>query len=314
LPLVFLFVKLSDSSKVKMDPLSITASAISIGLVVQEIYKFGNAAYKSEDEKKEFNSVMNDLSIRVKSLKVVADMADNAPDDHRFDGFRAVIQHSTPLDNGKNVEPDPGKKGPGVLRRLELAMGNMADQLESRHGVKGSFRRLLWIHEKKKFEAFIAKIQQWTEVVSRVLRDVNFLVDMETNNYVRDTSSRVKNLEIEAAQAAEDRKLAAEDRRKAAVAEERKAAEKARKAKEQLRLDIVRWISHLRFRERQSALLNLPQTKLLEPELLCTEEFNLWIEGRPWILQCEGKPGAGKVCSQPVQAFSLGFPGKNNRG
>jgi len=94
------------------------------------------------------------------------------------------------------------------------------------------------------------------------------------------------------------------------VAEEKRAAEKARKAKEQLRLDIVRWISQLRFRERQSALLNLPQTRFLKPELLGTEEFNLWIKGRPWILHCEGKPGAGKVCSQHIYVLRLGSPSR----
>lgn len=283
-----------------MDPLSITASAISIGLVVKQIGDVGIAAYKSEDEKKEFKNVTKDLSMRVNSLEVIAVMADSAPRDHRFDGFRAVMKHSKLLDNGNDVKPDPDEKGPGVLQRLEVSMGDMLAQLESRHGVKGSFRRLLWVHERKKYETFIVEIKQWTEIVSSVLQYDHFLVDIDTNDHVRDTNTRVKNLELEAAQAAEDRKLVTEDRRKATITEERKAAEKARKVKERLRLDIVRWISQLRFRERQSALLNLPQTKLLKPELLCTEEFNLWTKGRPWILHCEGKPGAGKVRSQPI--------------
>ena len=283
-----------------MDPLSITSSAITVALVVQKIYDTGKAAYKSEHEKEEFNNVMKDLSSKVNSLKVVAELADKASGDPRFDGFRAVIEHSRRFDNGTGVTADPDGKEPGVLQRLEVSMNNMAAQLVSRHGVKGYARRLLWTNEKKKLESFITEIKEWTDVVSSVLDYDRFLIDIETNDHVRDTSSRVKNLEIEATKAAEDRRLAAEDRRRAAVAEEKKAAEKARKAKEQLRLDIVRWISQLRFRERQSALLNLPQTRFLKPELLGTEEFNLWIKGRPWILHCEGKPGAGKVCSQHI--------------
>jgi len=288
-----------------VDPVSITASAVSIGQLAKIIYDIGNAAYKSKHEKEEYNKVMDDLFAQIKSLKVVADKVDSAPEDHRFDGFRAIIKSSKQFDNGKDVEPDPDKKGIGVLQRLATSMDHMERQLLSRNGVKGYARGLLWIHEKKKFETFIAEIKQWTDVVHSVLGYDHFLADIETNDYVRDTSSRVKNLESEAASAAEDRKFAAEDRRKAVVAEERKAAEKARKAEEKLRLEIVRWISQLKFRERQSALLNLPQTKLMMPKLLCTEEFNLWTKGRPWILHCEGKPGAGKVCSRPVQVSWL---------
>ena len=58
--------------------------------------------------------------------------------------------------------------------------------------------------------------------------------------------------------------------------------------------EIVQWLSPLEFRKRQH--------EIFDPELvtgrwlLKEEEFDYWINGRPWSLCCYGDPGAGKVC------------------
>lgn len=284
------------------DPLSVAASAIAVAHTVKRIYEIGNAAYNSKHEKEEFNNVMETLSVQVSSLEDLAAKVDASPEDPRFNGFRAIIKHSKHFNKGKEVEPDPNEKDIGVLQRLAISMDEMEAKLVSRTGLKGYSRRLLWIHERKKFEEFIGEIKQWTDVVSSVLTYDHFLNDIETNDYVRDTSSRVKNLEIEAAKAAEDRKSALEDRRRAAIADERRTAEKERKAKEKLRLEIVRWMSPLKFRERHSVLMSQPEANSVRPQLLHTEEFEVWTKGRQWILHCEGKPGAGKVLSHIICA------------
>lgn len=272
------------------DPLSITASAISVLHVVKRIYDVGNAAYKSKREKGEFNRVMNSLTVQMSSLKALAERVEDNPEDERFAGLRAIFTSSKQVKNGGEVLPDLTKKEPGVLERLQFSMDDMESKLVSRSGCRGYSRRLLWIHEKKVFQENIAEIKQWTDTVDSVLQKDHLIVDLETNDHVKVTSARVKKLEEEAGKAAEDRKIASEERRQD---QERKQM----KANESRRREIFKWISPLNFGQRQSALLNQPLSSFTKPRLLESEEFMLWTKGRPWILHCEGKPGAGKVCS-----------------
>jgi len=278
-----------------MDPLSITASALTVAHVLSKVIRVGNAAYKSEDEKKAFNDLVGNLSVQIEGLQAIEERALKNRDDPRYAGFHAILESSKQFQNGKDAEPDPTGTSPGVLQRLVYAMDKMETRLESKQGFRASVKRLRWLKEREEFEETIAEIKQWTEVVNTVLRygDHMRIIDIDEN--ASDTNARVKHLEDEAAKAAEDRRLAAGERERAAVREEKKAADKAMKLRELRRLEIVRWISPLKFRERHYAILNQAPASITKPELLQTEEFDLWIRGRPWILHCEGKPGAGKV-------------------
>ena len=263
------------------DPVSITASAISIAHVVKRLYDIGNAAYKSKEEKRKFNNVINNLNVQVTSLQLLEQRAFSNEDDPRYAGFRAVLKSSKQFRNGKDVEPDPDGKEPGGLQRLEYEMDQLETKLKVKHGFRAGARRLLWFHEREEFEKTIAQIKQWTDIVDSILRYDHQIMAIETDDHVKDTSARVKGLEDLAV--------------KADFREERKAVEKAAKLREIRRLEIVKWISPLRFRERQNAILNQAPLSAREPNLVRTEEFGLWARGRPWILYCEGKPGAGKV-------------------
>lgn len=285
----------------------ILSSAISIAHLARVIWDVGKAAYKAGEEMEQFGFVMEDFVLQVDCLHDILKQVFASPEDHHYDGLRDIIRSSKQFDKFNGDEPDLDGGKTGVLQRLEKSMRQIYAELTIPSGVRGLSRRALWIKQKKKLDASLAEVKQFLELISSQLKYGDTLTNIDTNVVARNTSSRIERLEIEAIKAAEDRAQAAEDRRKTAVAREEKAAEKLRKAKEQLRLDIVRWISQLRFRERQSALVNLPQTKLMSPKLLDTEEFKLWTQGRPWILHCHGKPGSGKVCYRPHQANQLDF-------
>ena len=272
------------------DPLSVAASAIAVAHVIRRIYEVGNAAYRSNREKREFNHVLDNLAVQVSSLQALEGKASHNPEDPRYAGFRAILKSSKQFVPGKDVEPDPSEKAPGVVERLLSAMQRMEDNLKIKHGIRAGVRKVIWFHEKDKFQADIDEIKQWTDVVRSILSYDHFMVSIGTDD-------RVQRLELEAAKAAEDRALAAEERRQATIREQQRIAEKAFKLRETRRLELIKWVSPLRFRERHSALLNQHQTSIRIPDLLQTEEFELWTTGRPWILHCEGKLGAGKVYS-----------------
>lgn len=280
--------------------MDVTSSVISIAHAAKKVYDVGHAAYKSKEEQAAFHDTITRLLVKTAQLQRLEDKASKDPDDPRFAGFRALLASSQQFKGDNHAEPVPTGTD---LQRLEKSMRKTVEKLESKHGL----RRIFWIHEKDDFVKTIADIKQWTDIVDSVLRDDHHLMAIGTDDHVRDTNARVKTLEDrqkdEAAKAAEYRKIEAEERKQAAAREERKAAEKAMRLRETRRIEIVRWISPLRFRERQSAILNQAPTSITKPDLVQTEEFDIWLRGQPWILHCEGKPGAGKVSRVIARKF-----------
>ena len=277
------------------DPFSTAASAIAVAEALKKTFDIGAAAYNSEKEKAILSNTVQNLSVKIDLLRDLEKRALSNRDDSRYDGFRAILKSSNQFQSGKSIMPDPTGTGPGVLQRLLRRIEKTESKLESKQGFRANARRILWFRERKDFAEIISEIKQWTEVVDSVLRYDHHMMAIGTDDRVKEVDMRMKNLEVEAAKAAEDRRMATEERKQAAAREERKAAEKAMELKEARRLEIVRWISPLRFRERQHAILNQAPASITRPDLLRTEEFGLWTQGRPWILHCEGKPGAGKV-------------------
>lgn len=248
------------------DPLSATASAAALLHLVHRFYDFGAAAYRSEEEKEKVRTELDNLSVLLRQLQVLEEQARARPDDARYEYFRAILRSSKQF-AGKAV-PDATHKEPGVLDRLKTAMEEKEPELTPQHGFKARSRRLLWSHDRKKFREFIEEIKQWSALVNQVLNV--------------DTNVRARVIEDKFDDAAKER--------------EKKALEKRRIA-------IVAWLSPLRFRERQSALLNQVQVRLRKPSLLTSEEYEMWEKGRPWILHCQGMPGSGKVCPSFLGSF-----------
>ena len=283
------------------DSMDVTSSIISIAHAAQKVYDVGHAAYKSKEEQAAFNDTITKLLVKTAQLQRLEEKASKDKDDPRFAGFRALLASSQQFKSGKHAESVPNETD---FQRLEKNMKKTVEKLESKHGL----RRLLWIHEKDDFVKTIADIKLWTDIIDSVLRDDHHLMAIGTDDHVKDMSARVKTVEDrqqdEAAKAAEYRKIAAEERKQAAAREKRKAEEKAMRLKETRRIEIVRWISPLKFRERQSAILNQAPTCITKPDLVQTEEFDIWLRGQPWILHCEGKPGAGKVSRVIARNFS----------
>lgn len=253
------------------DPLSITASAVSLAQVLEKICKYVYAAYKSKDEQRQLEGVFERLDEKLNRLKTQENKALKHPDDPMYQGFLAVLKSSEPIQDDKKVKPDPTGRKPGALQQLQTDMKKMEAKLEPKSGWRTRSRRLLWYHERKKFQEMIDQFNDWTATVNSIL----------IPDVVIDTNERVRVIDDKLDDAARDR--------------ERMDLEKKRKALEKRRKDIVAWLSPLRFRERQSGLLIGVQANLSNPSLLASEEFELWKAGRPWILHCHGKPGAGKV-------------------
>ena len=255
-----------------MDPLSATASAASVAHVLHNIYRYGHAVYKSKAEQRQLKGVFERLDEKLNRLKTQETKALKHPDDPMYQGFLAVLKSSEPIKDDENVMCDPTGRKPGALQQLQTDMEKMEAKLVSKSGCRARSRRLLWYHERKKFQEMIDEFNDWTAAVDSIL----------IPDVIIDTNERVRVIDDKVDDAARDR--------------ERMNLEKKRKALEKRRKDIVAWLSPLRFRERQSGLLIGVQANLSNPSLLAFEEFELWKAGRPWILHCQGKPGAGKVC------------------
>ena len=249
-----------------MDPLSVSASALTLAHLANKLYGFAEAAYRSEEEKEKLTNEFNNLKILLQQLQVLEKQAQARPDDGRYETFRSIVRSSTQSD-GKAV-PDATHEKPGILDQLKTAMEKTESELAPQRDFKARIRQSLWYHDRKEPRGLIKKIKQWSALVTQVINV--------------DTNMRVRVIEDKADDAAKERD---------------------KKALEKRRIHIVVWLSTLRFRERQSALLNQEQVRLRKPSLLTSEEYEMWEGGRPWILHCHGMPGSGKVCSSLLGSF-----------
>ena len=242
-----------------MDGLGAAASIVSLVDLAHKLYKVGEAACKSEREKSELKNKLDHLTAKLEQLKGLVSNARTHPDDRRCDNIRAILYPST-QPSGKNV-PHATTKGSGVLQRLQSAMEETESQIAPGHGYKARVRRLFWYHDRKKHEGTLANLKEMTAIVDSILIGDIF-------DGVRTIEDRI----------------------------DHSTRESERKALEEKRTAIVKWLSSLRFRERQSALVNRMQPNLFKPSLLTSKEFEMWEAGSPWILHCQGMPGSGKVC------------------
>ena len=250
-----------------MDPLSAAASIATLLDIAERLYGFGEAAYRSEEEKSKLKNELDNLTVKLEQLKLQENSAREHPDDRRYEHLRAILKSSE--QNSGKIEPHRTVKEAGVLDRLQNAMVKTECELTPKRGCKARARRLLWYHDRKKLRGTLEEIRQWTASVDSIL--------------IGDTNDRVRTIEDKI---------------------DHSTRENERKALEEKRTAIVTWLSSLKFRERQSALLNQMQARLFRPSLLISKEFEIWKEGRPWILHCQGMPGSGKVC---LSVDSVGF-------
>ena len=247
-----------------MDPLGAAASIASLLDIAERLYEFGEAAYRSEEEKSKLKNELHNLTVKLEQLKVQEQRAREHPDDGQYEHLRAILKSSE--QNSGKIEPHRTVKEAGVLDRLQNAMVKTECELTPKRGYKARARRLLWYHDRKKLQGTLEEIRQWTASVDSILIG-------DINDCVRTIEDKI----------------------------DHSTRENERKALEEKRTAIVTWLSSLKFRERQSGLLN---QKLFRPSLLISKEFEIWKEGRPWILHCQGMPGSGKVC---LSVDSVGF-------
>jgi len=265
-----------------MDIVSASASIVSLMQAADAIYKYLLITYNAKEDQRKLSIAIENLKVKLDLLQKQQERATSNPDAPWYRGVRAILASSKQFGDDGKVEADPTKEGPGVLRRLQITMQRREDKLSRRqHGCISRPRRLLWYWEKKGFDQTITEINQWSQVVDAVCNYDNFALGLDTNAQVKEAHDRVKIVD-------DSMNVIKNDLGKA-------AKEKEKKAMERRRIVILNWLSPLKFRERQSALLIPRSTTLSAPRLLTSKEYQLWEEGHPYLLHCEGKPGAGKV-------------------
>ena len=247
-----------------MDPFSITVGSLTLLQAVKPLYDFALDAYHAKEQQKEIKKVFERLNLRLERLVALEKEAAREPDDPRHRSFIAVLKSSKQSTPGK-VEPDPQGREPGASQRLQDDMVRMLAKMNPKSKREIISQQFLWHNKKDKFQELVQQINEWIATIESII-----ILDIQV-----DTNDRVRNIEIRMKKA---------------------DLEKEKKANEKRKLALVRWLSPLMFREWQSALLIESPTALKRPRLLDTEEFDAWVKGRPWILHCQGKPGAGKVC------------------
>ena len=264
-----------------MDPFSIAVGSLTLLQIAEKISHYALAVYKSKTEQEQFKDVYELLSSQLDQFVVEEKKARQNPDNLRYREFLAVLESSRQVEPGK-VVPDPDGKGPGASRRLKDDMERMKTKLETKHGSRDHVRKFWWYFSRKEFQHVIQEMREWINVVKSILL---FAVQMDTNDRVRNIQDQ--NLDISSYVRDIGSRLDKADKRK------------EKKAGEEQKIALAGWLSPLKFRERQSALLIQSQITLIEPSLFSSDEFRWWIKGRSWLLHCQGKPGAGKVCDQP---------------
>lgn len=116
------------------EPLS---SAIAIAHLAKRIWDFGKAAYKAGEEMEQFGHVMKDLILQVDCLHDILKQVFASPEDHHYDGLRAMIRSSKQFDKFNGEEPDLEGKRLGVLQRVEKSMHQIEAEPTTPSGLRG---------------------------------------------------------------------------------------------------------------------------------------------------------------------------------
>ena len=277
-----------------MDGISLAASIVSLIDLSKVIFNYAHSVLKAGEERKKLLIVLDNLEQVLESLRDREEEARQNPNVSWYQGLIALSRSAkqSSSGNGKLV-PDGTGKGEGVLTRLKVAVEKMIAKLEISTGERIR-QRIMWPHQKVKFEDTLTEIERWQKMIDSVLDQDHFRLSLDTNARVQIIESDTKDINIRTRGIEYDTKVIVNDTtelktRLRALEErgERKDREKERKA-------IISWLSPLEFRKRQAEIFSAKCT-LTGNRLIESLEFKAWVLGRPWDLLCQGIAGAGKV-------------------
>ncbi|KAI9810139.1 MAG: hypothetical protein M1827_006665 [Pycnora praestabilis] len=277
--------------------------------VAQQIYAI---LQKIKDAPKERQDWLDEVTVVLRSLDFLKTRLDGARRGNSWSrGIQALVEpakrfvpdKSTDEDDAPKksvldrwgskigIEKKPEVKGTyyydtdsyadgGLLQRLRKLLEDLAKSLAPKTGIREVGTRLAWYWSDPGVKSTVETIVRLRSHIDSLLQQDQFDLSMATQIQGKDTNERIKSVQ---------------------ETQEHEARERERR-------EILAWLSPLESFKRQDAVFtdSFPTGQWL----FDSQEFKVWVRGRPWTLWCYGDPGAGKtvLCSNVIHHLEETFP------
>lgn len=239
---------------------SMTALIGNLVTALQYINDFKNAI-------KEHEKWLGDLKGLLELLKVLRSHAQEAaahPDDPGYHAFLQAIREGGTLEDG-SYSTDGSFRPGGILRRLEDRVQALLSMLQPKTGLRKVWKRATYTLDKGDIAALFVQINNLKSQLESFTLFDHFTLSLNIRN---NQEAQFKSIQAT-------------------------LQKQEHRAEETEELEIIKWLSPLEFLKKQKETYD--QIFPTWDSLLESDEFRVWIQGRPWPLHYYGAPGAGKV-------------------
>ncbi|SLM40444.1 P-loop containing nucleoside triphosphate hydrolase [Lasallia pustulata] len=239
---------------------SMTALIGNLVTALQYINDFKNAI-------KEHEKWLGDLKGLLELLKVLRSHAQEAaahPDDPGYHAFLQAIREGGTLEDG-SYSTDGSFRPGGILRRLEDRVQALLSMLQPKTGLRKVWKRATYTLDKGDIAALFVQINNLKSQLESFTLFDHFTLSLNIRN---NQEAQFKSIQAT-------------------------LQKQEHRAEETEELEIIKWLSPLEFLKKQKETYD--QIFPTWDSLLESDEFRVWIQGRPWPLHYYGAPGAGKT-------------------
>lgn len=296
-----------------MDPLSITASTTALLHIAHNIYKFAKEVKDAIEEREQLLGSLKQPVTYLERLKAICEKAlkMKETDDRLFQGLLGLVSESGRLSDSRNTkgEPqfiwEPNTNPNASMTQLYVNLTEMDRMLRTPQGGPLDMRkrelgqRILWHWDKRKFQDMLVTIKNAQD-------NINSIIGLDQAIMMPDIAVDAKGACVEATGAHVEAKGAHEgitqldmkfdgaDEKinfkldQLVLYNKEQRTEKEQSEKEA----IEQWLTPVNVQDRLATLLEDCFRMSWFAE---TEQFQSWVHGQPWDLECYGVAGSGKV-------------------
>ncbi|KAK1762458.1 ankyrin repeat-containing domain protein [Phialemonium atrogriseum] len=261
-----------------MDPLSITASVISVLELSAKVVKYINSAAGATKERKRLREELRACENILQQLK---DEADDSEEGKAW------------LETIKALESPEGPLG-----RLRVILRKVEAKLQPREGLGRAFAALRWPFNAQEIKEIFAAIEREKSLLGLALsnnsRKLMQEIKRTSNEYMRLLTKLTQAIE-RSSQALEDNLVLLQTSQTSLHdGLDRLHRRHDDRGLLEERLAILDWLTPINYAMQQSGFINQRQ-KGTGQWLLDSVEFKAWVETEKQTLFCSGIPGAGKT-------------------
>lgn len=292
-----------------MDPLSIMASTAALSHIAGKIIQLAKEFKDAIEEREDLLIRLSHLRTYLEQLEALCKKAlkMKETDDQLFQGLLKLVSESGRLSDSRNMKGEPEfiwepKANPkALMTQLYVNLTKMEKMLTPQGGMRKRElgQRILWHWDKPKFQDILDTIRNAQDNITSIIDLDQAIMMPEIAVDAKGACVEATGAHVEAKGAHEgiiqlDMKFDGADEKINLKLDQLVLYNKEqRREKEQSEKEAIeQWLTPVNVQDRLATLLEDCFRMSWFAE---TEQFQSWVHGQPWDLECYGVAGSGKV-------------------